>query len=201
MKKETLNTLQELGTNAANLGLNLMLNEKLTLYRYNKKGGVKSTHYFDCNPDGITELSTHLSKVATKLRKKWEPEFKQFLPTIADLKMTLDFEETVAKVTDSNGNVSFYAYGEEGPHAMVDDLADALLCQHASEANVPQQHQYNNTCTSNCHSHNNTFCNTPQLIVLLWEEIDKKRRDALFGKLPHEIQEKIQAALKSTKRS
>lgn len=220
MKKATINALQELGTKAADLGLNLMLNEKLTLYSYDKKGGVKSIHRFDRNPDGITELSTHLSKVAAKLRKKWEPEFKQFLPTLDDLKMTLDFEETVAKVTDSNGNVSFYAYCEGGLHAMADELANALLCQHVNEAadeakqvinkGVAQHakqddvNQNKGICPNtgkpagNCQGCNNTFCdNNPQLVVLLWGELDEERRNTFFAKLPPEIQEKLQATLKT----
>lgn len=212
MKKETFNALHELGTMAADLNLNLMLDEKLTLYSYDKKGSVKSIHRFDRNPDGITELKKHLSKVATKLRKKWSPEFKQFLPTLDSLNMELIFEETVAKVTDSDGNTNFYAYSEGGLHAMADELADALLCQHSSEIEegnqqainkgLSQQAKQNDICPNtgkpvgNCQNCTNTSCsNNPQLVTLLWDELDENRRKAFLSKLPREVQEKLQTAL------
>lgn len=215
MKEEMFLSLHEIVKNAKMLGLTVLLENRINLIKYDKKGKIKSLDLFDYDEKNIQKIQNYLNKIEQRKHGKWEPEFRRIIPALETLNWRFESCYAQAAIIDSVGYITYYPYSKEGVTNLSEEISNRLLSMHAkkitsskllpADAEKPTRKESvtdlptaddNEPCSQKCQECNNRNCQRdPLLVAVLWYNLDEESRQKLMNSLPPERQEELRQCL------
>jgi len=132
MNKQLYLKLRELVEIAQILDCSVLPENFINFTKYSAEGKVESSELFDYDDASIIKIDKTLNAIAAERRRKWEPEFMRFVPSLVVLNWRIEPDALGVILYNDEGAPTTFNYGENGLYEMADLLADALLERHAA---------------------------------------------------------------------